>query len=323
MRVLYLPLMSPDIPQAGMRTAFRQAGAQLQVYDFAGLARGNRTSKEIASGFVKAAEKFQPDLVHMQLQYTSTISPATVRQVRGVVPKAIFTNWTGDIRTTIPSVFPKMSHAVDLSLVSSVGQLEKFRAACKSPVEYWQIGYDPSLYFPPPTIPKAFRWDAIFTASHFPTAGFPGVGQRRKTVVNLHGAFGKRFGLFGSGWSKKYKAIPVPQSKVNELYHQSRTVVSVNNFNEVSHYFSDRLLMCLGSGRPTICLAFPGWQSYFTEGHDILVARSPQEIPQKVRWVLRNKGKAEELGRRGGILARAEHTYLSRVRELFSLVGLS
>ena len=114
----------------------------------------------------------------------------------------------------------------------------------------------------------------------------------------------------------------IDQKVVAQAYHNSFCLLSVSHYNDLNHYFSDRLLMCMASGRPTVSLKFPKWQSYFTNMGDIVIANSVEDIPNKVRWLLSNPERAAMIGRAGAEKIRAEHTYLSRVNELLEMVGL-
>ena len=114
----------------------------------------------------------------------------------------------------------------------------------------------------------------------------------------------------------------VDQKRVASMYHKSFCSISVSHFNDINHYFSDRLLMCLASGRPVISLRFPGWKSYFTDMCDLVIADSVEQIPQKVEMLKANPELAEFIGRSGAAKVFAEHTYYSRVVELLEMTGL-
>jgi len=307
--VLYLPIGS----QPGTADAFKQAGVQLHVFDF--LAAGDRANAE----FLRLVEKYQPDLVHMQLQMTRAITPDTITQARRICPKAIFTNWSGDIRKQACNYFVSISKVVDYSLLSSVGQIALYNnAGAKNPM-YWQIGYDPKLYFPKRQ--SEFKYDVSFIANAHASNLFPDAALRRKIVQRLHKEFGIRAGLFGSGHGHGIGSVDI--RKVNDIYCDSICVLSVSNFNNVPHYFSDRLLMCIASGRPTIAYRFPGLDSYFAENGDILVARSEDDIVSLVNKCKNNLTFANAVGHNGWLKANAEHTFKSRILELLSLTNLA
>jgi spore maturation protein CgeB len=78
----------------------------------------------------------------------------------------------------------------------------------------------------------------------------------------------------------------------------------------------------MASGRPTISLKFPNWESYFTDGCDLIIANNVREIPKKVRFLVEHPDIADYIGAQGAAKVYAEHTYLSRIRELLAITGL-
>lgn len=259
----------------------------------------------------------------MQIQHTNVIDALTVDRIKRNNKDLIVTNWTGDVRNTVPNTYKKMAMVSDYNLISSVGQLDMFRKQIGKEIHYWQIGFDPKVHHPSLTKPSNFSWDAIFIGNHGLRERYPGAQQRDNTCRLLQQHFGERFALFGGNWSKNLKSKgSIPQTQACAHYHKSLCAVSVSHYNDLSHYFSDRLLMCMASGRPTISFRFPGWESFFADGCDLLIADTVEEIPKKVEYLKNNRDHAEYIGAQGAAKVFAEHTYFSRVNELLELVGL-
>jgi len=321
-KVLYLPLNCPQTIQTGMYDAFRDLGVELSIFDFYPPFLKRKSVQSIRGEFLQEVRRFKPDLIHMQLQFTGVIDGNTLLEAKKIHPKAILTNWTGDIRSNVPGEFAGHSRAIDIALISSVGQLDLYRKAVHcGDVRYWQIGYNPKLYFPQNK--TTFCHDISFVASKYNTRGaygiFPGAEARTNAANHLlKGPW--RFGLFGNGWGKRVKAIS--QKTANDVYGSSFSCLNISNFNDVYLYFSDRMLMCLASGRPVISYNFPGWEAYFTDMKDIVMVNSPQGIDEKLKWLKANPQKANEIGRAGAELAQKEHTYFCRAAELLRMVGL-
>jgi len=307
--ILYLPIGS----QPGTVDAFKKTGATVHVFDFL---EQKASANEM---FLRFVERYSPDLVHMQLQMTNAIRPETIQKARQISPKTIFTNWSGDIRKQADRYFVSISKVVDYSLLSSVGQIELYKkAGAKNPV-YWQIGYDPKLYYPKNK--TEFKYDVSFIANAHASNLFPDAALRKQIVQRLKNEFGARAGMYGSGHGRGIGTIDI--TKVNEVYTDSICVLSVSNFNDVPHYFSDRLLMCIASGRPTIAYRFPGIDSYFAENGDILVARNINDIVSLVKKCKNDLSFANRVGKYGGLKAAAEHTFESRIWELLGLTKLT
>ena len=143
-------------------------------------------------------------------------------------------------------------------------------------------------------------------------------------LLKIKQHFGADFGLFGSGYPAQFGQIHATSghAESNEIYNQSQCVVSISNYNDLENYFSDRLLMSLGSGKPVISYRFPGCYSYFTHGSDILIANNVQEIIQCIDYCVANPEKAREIGVNGQRKVLSEHTYRSRVIELLAMLNL-
>jgi len=262
----------------------------------------------------------KPDLVHMQLQFTGVLDLETLHKAKSISPNTIFINWMGDIRKDISKDFLTLSTAIDYSFQSNVGQIEMYRqAGCKG-CHYWQVGYDPKLFYPKKS---NFVYDVVFTGNMYDFDTFPDVKLRLDIARALKKRFGDRAGIFGSGYPHDLGRVNrIAPENLNDLYNSSITVLSVSNFNDVSHYFSDRLLACIGSGRPTISYRFPGVESYFADKSDILVSNTIQETVQLVDYCTKNPDIANKIGQNGYAKVKNEHTFTSRVLELLKMINL-
>jgi spore maturation protein CgeB len=204
--------------------------------------------------------------------------------------------------------------------MSNVGQIDLYRkSGCSNPT-YWQIGYDPKLYYPKNK--KQFKYDVSFIGNNY-NRMFPDSKMRTAIAESVKRKFGARAGVFGGTYNKKLKIGSCKMTDSNDIYNDSVCVLSISNFNDVGHYFSDRMLMCLASGRPTISWRFPGSESYFAERGDFLVARSEQDVFNLIQECKDNPEWANNIGRNGHLKVLAEHTFDSRVLELFAITGLS
>lgn len=307
MKVLYLPIGL----QPGTERAFHRF-ADTMVFDFT-------ASKDPNNEFTKIALGFKPDLIHMQLQMTNIIRPDIIRNLRNQLPQTIFTNWTGDIRRKADPYFVEISKVVNYSLMSNVGQISLYESSGCENARYWQIGYDSQAYYPKNN--KEFKYDVSFIGNDYGNT-FPDGALRTRIAEKLKQKYGNRAGVFGSG----YRMINVQSCDIrdtNEIYNNSSCVVSISNFNDVSHYFSDRMLMCLASGRPTIAYRFPGSQSYFADRGDLLIANNDEHVFNLVEECLTKPEWASQIGQNGYLKVLSEHTFESRVLELISIVGLT
>lgn len=322
-KILFAPLNYSSVVQTGWYDAFREAGAQLEIFDYhAEYQAYRRKVGRVREYLLNKVKSFKPDLVFLQIQHTNIINGGTIAQIKQILPQAKIVNWTGDVRSYIPRTYKDVGRYSDLNLISSTGQLEMFRKDLNN-VKYLQIGYNPKLYYPEENPRRDFTWDCTFIAHYNGKEKYPGTSDRVKAAQALRAKFKDRFCLYGDGWPRNIKSKgSIDQKTVNNIYHQSKCVISVSHFNDISHYFSDRLLMCLASGRPTVQLYFPQYESYFTNNCDLVIADSPEDVATKAEWLVNNPQMANFIGQNGAAKVFAEHTYLSRVKEVFEMVGL-
>lgn len=313
LKVLYLPIGL----QTGTVDAWEQIGVKLEVYDFHGMWERTRSKGTVAHEFLAKVKKFQPQLIHMQLQFTGLIDASVLEEARKLSPGVVITNWTGDVRVGAQSHFTNVASALDYSLISSTGQLDTYKQAGCHNVRYWQIGYDPKTSFP--MHKETFKYDVSFLGNNY-GGTFPDGALRVGIADSLRSTFGAKFGLFGSGYHPP--APIIDPSQANGVYNDSVCALSISNFNNVSHYFSDRLLYCLASGRPTISWYFPGFESYFIEGKEIFIVRSAKEIVDIVNYCKDNPEVARQIGMNGYQRAFKEHTFTSRIIELLHMTNL-
>lgn len=318
---MFLPLNFGSVSQKGMEDAFIDNGCELLVFDYFQEYDNYRQERlKVRHAFIERAVEFKPDIVHLQIQHTDIIDGETIRILKQHLPNTIVVNWTGDVRNYVPETYCGIARHADVNLISSTGQIEMFEKRLGKKVLYWQIGYDQKLYYPGEPR-KEFDYDVIFIANHNAREDYPGRHEREEVVLKLKQQFGDRFALFGHGWESKFGARDSLEQKIiGQYYHRSFCCLSVSHYNEINNYFSDRLLMCLASGRPTVSLRYPHWENYWTNGCDLLIADSIEEIPNKVRFLMENRDLAEYIGVSGAAKAFAEHTYTSRVKELLKMV---
>lgn len=324
-RVMFLPLNYGTIKQDGVYDAFEALGCNLRVFDYMTKYLHVKNNRKVRKQLEDEVAEFKPNLLHLQIQHATVIDSATINNLKNKYPNMIITNWTGDVRNYVPPTYKAIAKVSDYNLISSTGQLDKFRNEIGKDIKYWQIGYNPKLYKPfsgNENITK--KYDVVFAGNYTNKEKYPGTSTRLETCQLLRKEFGERFGLFGHGWPRGSIKIngSWEQRRMTELYQKSFSTVSVSHYNDIEHYFSDRLLMCLASGIPTISLRFPKWETYFTNMCDLVIVDSINDIPDAVRMIKKDSVLAKYIGESGANKVLAEHTYYSRVKELLTLIGL-
>ncbi len=317
LKVLYLPLNDATSVQQATYDAFRAVGVDLHICDFHNVWLRTKSHDAVNNDFLNHVRNVRPHLIHMQLQFTGLLNVETLNKARAICPDVVMTNWTGDCRAEARSEFVNIAKAIDHSLVSSTGQIDLYRKAGATNARYWQIGYEPKNHFP--MRKTSFKYDVAFIANNYGTT-FPDGKIRSETASFLQGVLGKRFGLFGSGYGNDVSGLA--PSQMNETYNDSVCCLSISNFNSVDHYFSDRLLYCLGSGRPTIAWRFPGCESYFLDGKEIIYVSKREEVLEAINFCKNNPEIASAIGEAGSKRVQREHSFESRILELLNITNL-
>jgi spore maturation protein CgeB len=324
-KVLYLPLNYGSSVQTGVYDAFRKLDCQLEIFDyFLHYHNSGSNQRNVRTMLIEVAKRFKPDLVYCQIQHTVIIDADTLNAIRTYCPGVKIVQYTIDCRSYIPGPYFNVSKICDVNFICSTGQLQMYKDNTVANVHYLQTGYDPNLYFPETEVKDSYEFDVVFLANTNNVENYPGSEERFQTAKALRAAFGQKFGLFGHGWpaDMKSKGSIEINKAVSDVYSRSFCNISVSHFNNISHYFSDRLLMCMASGRPCISWQFPGWDSYFADKQDLVIANSSSDIVNKVKWLLENKNKANLIGQNGAAKVFSEHTYLSRITEMLEMIGL-
>lgn len=324
-KVLYLPLNYSTSVQTGVYDAFREADCHLDIFDYYTFYENHHRNQRITrQALIEMVRKVKPDLVYCQIQHTTIVDADTLRAIRAFVPNVKIVQYTIDARSYIPKTYFEVAKICDLNLICSTGQIQMYRNNGVPNVHFLNVGYSPNLYFPENEPKESYEFDTVFLANVNPIESYPGHQERMDTVYALRKTFGNRFGLFGNGWPRDLKSLgPIDINKaVEQVYSRSFSTISISHFNEIDHYFSDRLLMCLASGRPTVSWHFPGYESYFVDNCDLVIAKGSEDIVSKVQYLLENKERANFIGMNGAAKVFAEHTYLSRINEMLEMIGL-
>lgn len=319
MRVLYLPINYMGIPQVSMYDAWESNGVEFKVFDWIKEFDQVRNYDLFNQNFVQQAIEYQPDFIFMQLNYINIpITVESLQEVKLALPNVKIANWTGDVRYESDDL-TEYSKVIDLPLISSTGQLDFYRSRGCSNVKYWQVGFDPKFNYP--MWKTDFIHDVCFTGNNYRNSIYSEASLRVDTVNRLHQEFRNKFCLYGGGWIHINDGMMCNDRQANQHYNDSLCVVSISNDNSLADYFSNRLLICVASGRPTISWHFPNIENHFIPDQEILVAHSAEEVVEKVRWCKEHPEEANEIGRNGCKRAFDNYTYTHRIKQLLEMVN--
>lgn len=314
-RKVLVAAINYDHPQRGMIHAFQSlfGTGNVSDFDFYAMQRAGASNADISKAFVEACKDRKPDWVWMQVQDSAIISPESILEARRALPKTVFTHWTGDLRKQVSGYLSSICKATHMTLISSVGQIDMFKAAGANNVQYCQVALDweedvlGSHYYQP-----AFRIpDVIFCGNYYGDT-YPGTIEREKAVMALMNAK-IDIGIVGGGWRSGYPILGT--CRLKEQIHVCRAAkicINVNHFNDVARYYSDRQLVSMASGNPLVCKYIPGLESEFSDGVHLRWYKTEDELVPIVRELLIDENKRKFIGFNGKVEVLKNHTWFTR-----------
>lgn len=277
--------------------------------------------------FLKACSDLEPDWVFVKIDQL-WISPSAIKSAKEMLPNAIFTNWTGDVRQHPKPGVVEIGKVVDITLIVSVGQIDLYKSYGLNRVEFLQTGVNVDKFcrFPDTKreeLRKRLNHDIVFCANN--SGAFPGALLRQKVTADLCKTFGKNFALYGGGWNKPaYKSSfrkRIPYNEQNTVYNGSKIVISINNFNDLEMYFSARQLNGMAAGTLTVSKYIPGLEKFFDNGKDLVWFNSSKECLDLVKYYLNHNDEAEQIGINGSKKVLEFHTKKARIKEMKDRLG--
>jgi hypothetical protein len=313
-----------DHPQKGFFAAMRSMFPRVIDFDFLQLERQRQSRTQINHNFLQVVAQEKPDWIWLQIQHTETLTPETMLQVRQQHPTIVISHWMGDCdcwgsqndfsETGFSPSLAAMGKATHLTLVSNVGQLDKYRAAGAVDARYCQIGLDweEDVLGLPNWAPSFRVPQVVFLGNLTSPKHYPGSVQRLAMAQALRDAK-VDFGVVGGNWPKDMTAGSCGVKQQHHVWKRAKVGVSANHHNFIELYYSDRQIISMASGTPLVCHYVPGLEKEFEEGRDLLWFRSPEECVDKVRWLLAHPQEAARIGKAGRAKVLAEHSWWNRI----------
>ena len=312
MRLLYLPLLHGFADtQTGLEKAFR-SHFEVRTFDFI---RAHDASNQL----VQLCREFKPEIIHAQIQGTNNLDANVWDRIREINPNTIVTQWSGDVRVNAIEEMLRHGAKMDLTLLSSKGQIPLYEQGGCRKVAYWQVAVDREMQFVQQELPwSERRHGIIFCGNHSPS--FPDSWKRQSVVQKLSRTF-PDFYAFGQGWNgqARWGGICSYRDQTN-FYHKAKISVGCNNFNNVDWYFSDRQLVAMAAGTVHVCHYIPGLENIFTDGEHCVWYHTEEEAVAKIEWLLKDEAARQRIGTAGRDKVREEHTWDTRVLEYISLL---
>ena len=288
-----------------IQKAFISVGAQTHYFDV--------TQPNFQQKLQYQLELNRPHLVFLQLQGVSISLPILHKLKRA---GAIILNWTGDARVPLPQWYLDMAPHVTTTLFSNdvdthTVRVHGFRS------DFLNIGYDPHIYTPfGRRLLKSY--DVVFMGNNYQTT-FELSTFRKDMVNRLYGTFGDHFGLFGQGWERSAGECGTNPRKEAMIYRSSKMAISLSHY-DLQRYFSDRMFRLMGCG--TLCLvkSYPGLEIDFTDGENVVVWKTLDELCEKIRYYLDHPQERLRIARKGAELVESRHTWYARMNNVHECI---
>lgn len=327
-RVLVAPL-NYSHRQRGQVEAFLQVFGAPNVREFDFMAI-HRQGDNPNAALLAAAQEFRPDWIWLQVQGADILHATTIGAIRLALPHCLITHWMGDLRWELSEGLAQMCKVTHATLLSNQdgAQHDLYRRAGAPRTAYVQIGLDPEDLEPPGSWTPPFRVpEVVFCGGHYGhVAAFADGTRERLGAIRQLRDKGFDVGVVGAGWPAD---IPVAgQCHVKQqvhVYRRAKVALSINHFNNVLGYYSDRHLIAMASGTPVVARYVPGLETEFVHGLHCFMYRDPFELESYVRRLLEPVAPHEGLplsqvmGDAGAAFVRDHHTWRARIEGLREL----
>ena len=320
-RVLVAPL-NYSHRQRGQVEAFQAVFGAENVNEFDWYAV-HRAGGNAAAALRDHARTWKPDWIWLQVQDSAEFSSFRIRQLREELPSCLITHWMGDCRTRVSDHLAALCAATHGTLISNFGQFGMYERAGAERVRYVQIGLDPE------DLPSAPDWDPPFRVPEVVFCGgyYAGVDQFRPgTMLRLAAIrrlmeIGVDVGVIGPGWPGDIPVMGVCHVKHQAaIYRRAKVALSINHFNDIPRYYSDRQLIAMASGTPVVAKHVPGIEDEFSHGVHCLFWHDLSDLEVCVKSLLDSDFLRTSIGASGAAQVINHHTWERRIRELVPVV---
>ena len=283
-KFLHIGLSATGYPYNGLQRAF------VKHFDYEEI---NTATKNLNETIITTANKFNPDIIFIQIQTPGFIHERTVMELKK--NGAFVVNFTGDVRTPIPKWYYDLGKHIDLTLFSNRTDVEEMKRNGYR-AEFLEYAIDETIYTPEgASIPTR---DIVFMGNHYGNDYFPLSMERNRMVDYMKNTFGNKFGVYGNGWQGANGNYNGSQPQEAAAYRGCKIAINISHF-EYKDYSSDRLLRILGSGAFCLCRWFPNVEDRFGDGYHLRVWKTFDELRDLCIYYLANDEKRKRIAANG------------------------
>jgi hypothetical protein len=299
-RLLYLPDEEHEGDQVGPRYAYARLAAEgrLTGYEaFSFLVEANRTgADDAARRLVERAQRFEPTIILWCHPVGFPITGALVDALRRVPsqPTIVLQEMDpfGFVRCRPRRGLRVLARRADVVYLSGTGPLTRvFQLAGARRIRYALDGADHVRFGTPWSPPAEREFDVVMIANRnrgrYPGTALPGARRRARLAAALQRRHGRRFGLFGDGWSgfTSWRG-PVAFDQQGETNRRAWVSASWDHLPSIQRYCSNRVPISLLSGIPHVTNHNEGIDQLYPPGSGVFWGRSVSEVADAVGVVL-------------------------------------
>lgn len=322
MRLICCPLTSKWEKQTGLQKAFSELPG-VETKQFLWRARYDEVGQgKMVDELVTLCRRFKPDVIHVQ--QAKRFTPQTIERIRKV-HDCFISHWSADIRAKPEEYIVRLGQLVDLTLLSSRGELEWYRRLGVKRVEHLQMAFDGDTFRPrPPSDEHAH--EVIYFGHNYHNNNreseanhWPGV-QLRLAILNKVSSVA-HVTVFGSKWPARLNLGGiVMHDDAAKVCSSSKIALGASAFNNVHSYTSDRLFRTMGCGICYVCAYFPGIEDMFENGRHLVWFKSVDECADLVKGLLKDGMWRDRIAREGARIVHRRHSWKVRASEYLAMV---
>lgn len=230
------------------------------VVPFRALLRQGASMEALGEEIARIAERFCPTQVIFSHTAGVRIEGGILEAVRrssNVAPALGYweADWYARLSKPFPSEVGALCSECDVAFVCGEGYVSEalFQSGCPR-IEYVPLVADERFAIQPGT-QGSWDFDLVMVGNlhsrRNPLRMMRGAAERKRLVDMFSERLGKRFAVFGAGWTGASAMGVIPFSEQAEVYRRSAAVLG-NNDLHAGYYFSNRLPIAMMASRPVI-----------------------------------------------------------------------
>lgn len=309
MNILFIGIFDNNEPNTALRNAFKKVSNSYAEVAW-NMYSSNNELNTVISNLVR---KYKPDIIFMQLQVPNVINSACLDVMKST--GAFLCQWTGDARQPLPRHYIDFGRQIDLSLFTNMDDVETMRKNGVN-ADYLQVSADHNIYKPEGT--KIDCPEIVFMGNNYGNT-FEKSAYRRQMVDFLQMTYGKRFGVYGSGWHNPAGNLMFQQEKEAEIYRSCKIAINCSHY-DLKRYTSDRFFRILLSGALCLSKVFPDMEEFWPEMNFGTYNGNFELMRYSIDWWIQNKDARSIVSKRGCDYAHNNWTWDHRIHELLQIV---